>query len=196
MASTSSPEATADDTLNVRWLLFTTGLILLGIMSVMAVVGHSFREPLMDVSRQFVEGLGGVGVAMGFFLPDAFNLPLPADAFTTLGLAGGMSFGEVVLWGTAGSLVGGAIGYWIGRGLRHTRFVSRILEGKGARVQRLLTRHGATALAVAAITPLPYSIFCWAAGAGQMSFRTFFAISLLRIGRVAGYLLVIRLGLG
>jgi len=196
MASDAASEATADNALNVRGLLISTGAILLGIMLVMVVVGQTLQEPLERVSRQFVDTLGGLGVALGFFLPDAFNLPLPADAFTTLGIAGGMSFVEVVLWGTAGSWVGGAIGYWIGRGLRHTRWVRRVLESRGGRVQRLLTKHGAVAVAVAALTPLPYSIFCWGAGAGRLPFRVFLAISLLRIVRVAGYLLVIQVGLG
>jgi uncharacterized membrane protein YdjX (TVP38/TMEM64 family) len=50
-------------------------------------------------------------------------------------------------------------------------------------------------VAVAAITPLPYSIFCWAAGAGKLPFRRFLLVSLLRIVRVAGYLYLIQLGL-
>jgi membrane protein YqaA with SNARE-associated domain len=51
-------------------------------------------------------------------------------------------------------------------------------------------------VAVAAITPLPYSIFCWAAGAGRLDFTRFMAVSVpLRIIRVAGYLYLIQLGL-
>ena len=61
--------------------------------------------------------------------------------------------------------------------------------------QRVLDRYGMTAVAVAAITPLPYSIFCWAAGAGRLDFRAFFLVSQLRILRVAGYLYLIQLGL-
>ncbi len=79
--------------------------------------------------------------------------------------------------------------------MRTTRFVTRAFERSGGQIQATLTKHGATAVAVAAITPLPYSIFCWAAGAGRISFKSFFFVSQLRIIRVALYLYLIQLGL-
>jgi membrane protein YqaA with SNARE-associated domain len=50
-------------------------------------------------------------------------------------------------------------------------------------------------VAIAAITPLPYSLSAWAAGAVHMRFATFFAVSLSRVLRVAGALYLIQLGL-
>jgi membrane protein YqaA with SNARE-associated domain len=147
------------------------------------------------VSSMFVKALGGFGVALGFFIPDAFTLPLPNDVAAVLGLAGGLSFLEVTLWATAGSLVGGSVGYAIGRNLRKTRMVQRIFERRGGLVQHTMDRYGITAVAVAAVTPLPYSIFCWAAGAARIPFGQFFIISQLRWARVAGYLYLIQLGL-
>ena len=178
-----------------RRLIVSTLLGLGALMAVVGFVGYFFRDPLLRVSRMFVESLGGVGVAVGFFIPDAFTVPLPNDVATVLGLAGGMGFVEVVLWAFAGSLAGGTTGYWIGRYLRTTRFVTRVFEKSGGQIQHTLTRHGAIAVAVAAITPLPYSIFCWAAGAGRISFKSFFLVSQLRIIRVALYLYLIQLGL-
>lgn len=61
--------------------------------------------------------------------------------------------------------------------------------------QRVLDRYGMKAVAVAALTPLPYSIFCWAAGAGRLSFKLFLLVSTLRFVRVVGYLYLIQLGL-
>jgi membrane protein YqaA with SNARE-associated domain len=106
-----------------------------------------------------------------------------------------MGFVEVCVWATLGSLVGGAVGYWVGRSLGTTRWLRRVLERRGGRAQALLDRYGLTAVAVAAITPLPYSIFCWAAGAGRVPFSRFLLVSQLRILRVAGYLYLIQIGL-
>jgi len=178
-----------------RRLIFTTMVGIVALMAVVGLVGFFFRGPLLRVSRMFVDSLGGMGVAVGFFIPDAFTVPLPNDVATVLGLAGGMGFVEVVLWAFAGSLAGGMTGYWIGRYLRTTRFVTRVFEKSGGQIQATLSRHGAMAVAVAAITPLPYSIFCWAAGAGRISFRDFVLVSQLRIVRVALYLYLIQLGL-
>lgn len=170
---------------------------IVGIVLVMLFVGafgYFFREPLIRVSRAFVGALGGPGVMVGFFLPDAFTLPLPNDVFTVLGLKGGLSFTETVAWATAGSLAGGTVGYGIGNRLRTTAFVRNFFEQRGRGVQATMNRYGVRAVAVAAITPLPYSIFCWAAGAAQVSFRHFMLASQLRIIRVAGYLYLIELG--
>jgi membrane protein YqaA with SNARE-associated domain len=180
--------------LSARRLLFTTVVALLGVMAAAAAIGYWFRGPLEQVSRAFVDVFGGPGVALGFFLPDAFTLPLPADLTTLLALAGDMSFRECVAWGWTGSILGGALGYWVGRRLRGTRWVVRIFERN--RVQATLDRYGLAAVAVAAITPLPYSLFCWAAGAARLPFWRFLALSAVcRLGRVAGYLYLVQLGL-
>ncbi len=181
--------------LSPRRLILSTLGGLAGLMTVIAVVSFYFKEPLFRVASRFVEAFGGFGVAIGFFIPDAFTLPLPNDVATVLGLAGGLSFLEVTLWATGGSLVGGSVGFAIGRKLRKTAFVRRLFERRGGLVQNTMDRYGIVAVAVAAITPLPYSIFCWAAGAARISFRDFFIASQLRWLRVAGYLYLIQLGL-
>ena len=150
----------------------------------------------MKVSEVFVEQFGGFGVGFGYFITDALTLPVPNDIGPILGIAGGMSFVEVSVWGAAGSVGGGVVGYQIGRRLRSTRLVAFVLERNDGRAQRMLDRHGLKAVAVAAITPSPYSIFCWAAGAGKLPFGRFVALSIpLRIVRVTGYLYLIQLGL-
>lgn len=187
--------SSASIVMSPRRLLLSSLSVLVLLMGVVAVVGYFFRDPLLAVSKMFVDAFGGLGVALGFFIPDAFTLPLPNDVSSVLGLAGGLSFLEVTIWASAGSLVGGTVGYWIGRYLRSTATVTRILKRGGGMAQRVLDRYGMTAVAVAAITPLPYSIFCWAAGAGRLDFRAFLLVSQLRILRVAGYLYLIQLGL-
>jgi membrane protein YqaA with SNARE-associated domain len=144
-----------------------------------------------------VQALGGLGIGIGYFLPDAFTLPIPNDAFALVGRVGGMSFEAVVAWGTAGSIVGGSVGWGIGKYLvgrigRLQRYFNRV----GARMMERFQRGGAWILFAAALTPLPYSVACWAAGAIGMSYTRFVLISLVRVFRVAGYLWVLEQGLG
>lgn len=150
---------------------------------------------VVALSEWFVARLGGPGVALGFFIPDAFTVPLPNDAFTMFGRLGGMGFWTVVAWGSAGSILGGsagwAIGYW---GLSRMPALRRYFERKGAVILERVQRAGLVALAVAALTPVPYSITCWAAGAVKMPFGSFLAVSSLRIVRVAFYLWLIEVG--
>ena len=182
------------DDLNVGRILKLTfiGIALL-ILAMMAVT-FAFKEPILSLGKDFVDTLGPYGVALGFFLPDALTLPLPADAFSALALTGGMDFWTIVLFGSLGSLSGGCVGFSIGRMLSHTRFFRAFMSKRGAQVDRMMRRYGPWALLVAVLTPVPYSIACWGSGALNMRFRTFFLISLLRAPRVAFYLMLIDQG--
>ncbi len=164
-------------------------------MGVLAAgAGAWFKDPLLELSAGFVRSLGGPGVALAYWVPDAFTVPLPSDALGLMGLAGGMSFVEVVAWGFGGSLAGGVTGYLVGRRLSRSRWIRATMRTRGDEVKAMVERYGVVALATAALTPLPYSIVCWASGALNMRFSTFFAVSLLRVARVAGYLWVVHTG--
>jgi len=181
--------------LDARRLLLSSGLGILALVVVMAGLGAWFREPLMSAGHWFVTTLGGPGIALGFFVPDAFTVPIPNDAFLALGRAGGMPTGPLVAWAMLGSVTGGCVGWWLGRGLRRRGGVDRFLSGRGAALDRALRRHGLWVVAIAAITPLPYSVSAWAAGSTGMPLPHFFAVSLLRIVRVVGALYLVDLGL-
>lgn len=180
---------------NSRRLILSTVGGLVGLMLLVAAIGYWFRAPLMLISRAFVDVLGGPGIAVGFYIPDAFTVPVPNDAFSTFGIAGGMGFWEVVAWGTLGSIAGGLTGWLIGGRLRRTPWLSRFLKGKGSSLSRAIRRNGVLVVAVAALTPLPYSISAWAAGAVQLPLGPFLAASMLRVIRVAGTLYLIQIGL-
>ncbi|MEM6292483.1 MAG: VTT domain-containing protein [Myxococcota bacterium] len=184
-----------EDLIAPRRIFGLTAVFILSLVVVAAALGAFFRAPLQDVSAWFVDALGGPGIAVGYLIPDAFTVPIPNDAFGWFGLEGGVPFWEVVMWGTLGSVAGGCVGYLIGRRLRETRWVARFMDGRGAAFERLIRRNGVWVVAVAAVTPLPYSLSAWAAGAVHMRFATFFSVSLARIIRVAGSLYLIRVGL-
>ncbi|MEZ4427903.1 MAG: VTT domain-containing protein [Nannocystaceae bacterium] len=178
-------------------ILMTMILGMIAFTGAFAIIGYFLREPLMIAATLFVEYLQGPGVAIGFFLPDAFTVPLPNDAFSALGIAGGMDFWVVVLWSAIGSVSGGATGFTIGRSLSRTRwFQKKFRTGKGAAIQEVIERYGGLGLAIAACTPLPYSLATWAAGTTKMSFGQFLAISIpLRTARIAAMLWLVQVGL-
>ncbi|MCX4242484.1 YqaA family protein [Paraliomyxa miuraensis] len=185
----------AADELDARRLIVSSLLAVAGLVAVIAILGAWFREPLLLAGRWFVDELGGPGIAVGFLVPDAFTVPIPNDAFLALGRAGGMPTVPLVAWALLGSVSGGSIGWLIGRALRRTRGLDRFLTGRGAGLDRALRRRGPWVVAIAAITPLPYSVSAWAAGSTAMPYPTFFAVSLLRVVRIVGALYLIDLGL-
>ena len=83
---------------------------------------------------------------------------------------------------TGASIVGGSLGFFLGR--RGGRPILRkfISEEKIAAVDKLFARYGVAAVGIAGLTPLPYIAFTWSAGAFKLDFRAFFLISFLSRG--------------
>jgi membrane protein YqaA with SNARE-associated domain len=77
--------------------------------------------------------------------------------------------------------------------VRTARF-RRFIEGRGRNAWESVRRYGAGALALGALSPLPFSICCWAGGALRIRPSIFLAVALLRIPRVAFYLWLIQIG--
>ena len=188
---------TGQGSLSPRRIILTLILGMMAFTAFVAAIGYWLSEPLRAVAELFVEHLGATGVMLGFYFPDGFTIPLPPDAFSALGLAGGLGFWSVVFWSSFGSVMGGVTGFTIGRRLSKTRWFRRkIRKGNGAAVHDLIERYGAAGLAIAACTPLPYSLGTWAAGTTRMSYTQFFSISIpLRSVRVAFMLWLVELGL-
>ncbi len=192
---TQSAENEPEVSLNARSLGIK--VLIGGLLFAVLVIGlgATFWEPLHALSREFVTHFGGPGIFLGFFIADGFSMPVPVDALNTFGLLGGMSFFEVVVWAGSGSLIGGVVGYFVGGWIRKFSWFKRFYGKRAAYIDRLVERYGAQALALTALTPLPFSFGCWACGALKMRFSLFFLVSLLRIPRVAGYLSLIYFGL-
>lgn len=195
MTSPPEPFADAASGLDPRRLAISTLVAALGITGAAAAAGAFLRAPVTELGAGFIATLGGIGVAIGYFVPDSLSVPIPNDVFGLLALSGGMPFVEVVLWGTLGSLAGGSTGWAIGRWFAGTARWERWRRRFGPELA-LVETWRAPALAAAAITPLPYSVACWACGALRMPYRTFLAVSTLRVLRVAGYLALVRWGFG
>lgn len=165
------------------------------IMAVAAAAGYWFRAPLRVAGLWFVETLGGPGLTAGFFLADAFALPLPNDALLGLGRAGGMPTASLVAWAFAGGMAGGCVAWRLGTWAGHTRRIRGFMAGRGAGLAAAMRRHGVAVVVVAALTPLPDSLAAWAAGSTGLPFRPFLLASALRIVRIGAALWLIDAGL-
>jgi membrane protein YqaA with SNARE-associated domain len=165
------------------------GLILL--VALLTLLSSYFKPEMEAWSRSFISNTGAWGVGLGFFIPDAFTLPIPPDTFLVAGHLGGLDFWLILIWASIGSILGGCFGFLM---IRHFTTYPKIKKWLAPKIQRgeeFMQEYGLWALAVAALTPLPYSMICWACGAMGIRFMPFVAVSLLRIPRVAIYLLLI-----
>ena len=84
------------------------------------------------------------------------------------------------------SVLGGALAWLCGRSLEN-KFKIAALEKFVSENHALINKYGVWIVALGALTPVPYSLTCWAAGALKMDFPKFFLMILLRIPRFIIY---------
>lgn len=178
----------------MRRLAWRIVLGVAAIMVILGVTGRFFREPVVAFSRDFVGQFGAFGVGLGIFLADAFPTPIWHEALMFFGLLGGLTFWTLAAWATVGSLIGGSLGFFMGRALSGTTWFRRFLDKRSAEFDALGQRYGAVAVAVGALSPLPFTIVCWGAGAVHMPYRRFLTVALLRFPRMVFYLFLIKAG--
>ena len=117
----------------------------------------------------------------------------PPDAFLLAGHVAGLPFWQVAVSASIGSIVGGTVGFLTIRKISNYPSVRARLKKKMRSGEALIAKYGVSALALAALTPLPYSLICWVCGAMGMRLSTFLLVSLLRIPRVCAYLFFFKL---
>ena len=105
--------------------------------------------------------------------------PIPPDVLlVTLGVAAP----ERAIWYgfvcSAGSVLGGMLGYGIGLYGGRPLLYKVFAENKIHAVERLYDRYNAWATGIAGLTPIPYKVFTIAGGAFKINFRIFVLASI------------------
>jgi membrane protein YqaA with SNARE-associated domain len=115
--------------------------------------------------------------------------PIPPDPLLIAMAVARPEFGLLyAALATAASVVGAALGYWIG--LRGGRpIVHRLFKPEKVHMaERLYHRYDVWAVVVAAFTPIPFKVFTITSGVAQLNFKRFMLASLA--GRGGRFFLV------
>jgi membrane protein YqaA with SNARE-associated domain len=173
----------------LRWCLGVGALIGLAV-----VLATSFREPLTAIGNGFVSRFGLLGMAVGTFLADGFQFPVPPQFYMFVSVATQTPALPALLAISAGSLAGGTVAFSIADHVGRIRFVSEKLARSRASVEHALARFGYWAPVLASLLPIAYSLLCYVAGANRLSWRVFLVLSACRIPRLLLFYSLIRLG--
>ncbi len=142
---------------------------------------------LDDISNSVVDWADGFGL-LGLAIvsateaiiqpvpPDLLILPMAIDSNSPQGLL--VIFLVATLSSVLGSLGVYAIGLYWGRPAIE-RFASPSTSRK---LDELISRYGDAGVFVAAVSPIPYKVLAWTAGAGRMDIRTFLLAGLFGRG--------------
>jgi len=179
---------TADDYgFSMRRLLIDTALFTIGIVAVVAVAGYFFRKPLGATATWMIEQFGLAGLFTGTFLADAFTLPIPPDAYLFIGIASGTDTTATLVACSAATVAGGNLAYFVGPYIQKLPYLRDKLQDFRPKGEVLFRGYGTWAVAIAAMTPIPFSIVSWLAGIYRMPYAKYFVASLVRVPRIVGY---------
>lgn len=162
-----------------------TGFVLL--IGIVGVASWAAAPWIRTWAGTFVDQFGLWGVFFGVILTDTFflgNEPLLGVAY-----AGGLPFVPIAAVACVASVLAGLIGWGLGRWLGTHRWVKRAVHKH--QINALMVRWGVWAVAVAAISPVPYGAATWAAGAAGVRWPVVALGSLFRIPRVIVYFLLV-----
>lgn len=152
---------------------------------------------LYDRSMAWIQTPYGTWAMFWLAVAESSFFPIPPDVFLmALCIAMPARSFRLAAICSAGSVLGGAIGYGLGLGFMDSvgQSILRLygLEEKFHLVQELYQQHDVLAVGAAGFTPLPYKLFTLTAGAFHLDFPTFILVSLLsrsaRFFLVAGFI--------
>jgi membrane protein YqaA with SNARE-associated domain len=160
---------------------------------VLPVKRPHFVRRLYDWTLSWAEHPAGAWALFGIALIESSFFPVPPDVLLMALCVGAVkkSF-RFALICSAGSVVGGMIGYGIGYGAWHAVegwFIPYVFSQEAFdTVQRLYQGNAFASILAAAFTPIPYKVFTIAAGVFEIQLGTFLLASTL--GRSARFFLV------
>ena len=132
-------------------------------------------EQITDTVVSWGSGFGLVGLAVVSATeaalqpvpPDLLVIPMSLDANSQFELLA--IFLVATLFSVIGSLGGYGIGLYAGRPA-----IEKIAKSSLSRkLDELIARYGDAGVFIAAVSPIPYKLLAWMAGAGRMEMRTF-----------------------
>ena len=141
----------------------------------------SWKEAIVD----WFDGFGALSLgAMSF--SEAIIQPVPPDLLFLPMLVSAQGNSSLVIWLwaviTVSSVLGSLVGYYIGKKWGRSLFSRFKADKHLAKIEALTTRYGTIGIFIAAFSPIPYKVFGWAAGMGEMKLKPFIIAGLIGRG--------------
>ena len=165
-----------------------------------AVIIAIFIYVLLSFSRieteivESVSAYGFIAIFVSSFLLDALMQPLGPDIPIIAGILAGLDIYLTVIFAVAASVLASLAGHFLGRW--YSDFGFKEVYGIEAykKWRRFFKKYDRPAVAIAAVTPVPYVPICWMSGIFEMKLSQFLLFAIVpRILRFIGvaYLVVL-----
>ena len=175
-------------------LLIKTGVGILVLVAVAALLAAVLYEPITTVTEAFLDRFGLPGIFAAVVITDTSPLPMTHEPVLLLGVAAGVN--PWLLWAVAStaSVFSGVLGYTCGALLVSRSRLTTWIDRKYPGFIDFMKRHGAKGVAVSALLPIPFALSTWSAGMVRCGLPGVALASLLRIPKAGFYLWLILTG--
>jgi membrane protein YqaA with SNARE-associated domain len=194
----AEPAAHSDAELSayVRRSLAMTALGVFGLVAAIGYLSLRHEREMRLVTDWVYARLGFPGLMGILFLSDSVITPIPPDALLVVIAKSELHrhWPGVILFVGCFSALAGCAGYFFATHAGRTRAATWLLSRASSRTRAVVVRYGKWAVALGAVTPIPFSITCWFAGVFRIPFRSFAPMTLLRLPRFFVYYLAIAHG--
>ncbi len=166
--------------------LIKTVVFLLLFAVIYFVLTLFFAEGINQLAAWFANRFGVSGMVLGVFVTDSIISPISPDLFLMLFMKSPLKDAWpfwVLMMGMA-STAAGIFGTLCGRYLRNFPWAKRYLAKIEAKYGGTIRQYGLYGVVLGALTPIPFSVTCWMAGALNLPIRSVFFASLWRIPRI------------
>jgi len=141
----------------------------------------SWKDTIVD----WFDGFGWLSLAAMSFT-EAIIQPVPPDLLFLPMLMNAHGDTTLVIWLwaviTITSVLGSLVGYYLGKKWGRSLFNRFKAEKHLEKIEALTTRYGTIGIFIAAFSPIPYKVFGWAAGMGEMKLKPFVIAGLIGRG--------------
>ena len=141
-------------------------------------------QQITDSVVSWGSGFGLVGLAVVSSSEAAFQ-PVPPDLLVipmSLDASSGLDLLAIFLVATLSSVLGSLGGYGIGFYAGRPAIEKFAKPSLSKKLDELISRYGDTGVFIAAVSPIPYKLLAWTAGAGRMDIRTFLSAGIFGRG--------------
>ena len=108
--------------------------------------------------------------------------PIPPDVLLLPQLLNAEGDVPTIVWlwlsCTISSVLGSMVAWWIGKKWGRTVLDKYAKQSHITRLENLISRYGTLGVFIAAFSPIPYKVFGWVAGMGEMNRTSFIAAGL------------------
>lgn len=159
------------------------GIVLLS--ALLAATGMLFEPELLRLAESVYLALGVLGLSLALLLTDSVFSPVPPDMLLLVVAKSSLHQHWPIVLPAAGfiSAAAGNLGWLLGGLFGRIPFTRGYVARLRARYERPIRRFDRWAIALGALTPLPFSLTCVTAGALGMPWKRFAPVTLLRVPR-------------